>query len=123
MSDDFLATLTGDDWPRFGPSQVGNDSATLNVVVHPELTWFRGHFPGHAVLPGVVQVHWAAQWGRGLLGVTGEFTGIDNLKFVRIINPGTALAVTLEYAADRGRLAFHYAGADGRFSSGRIRFA
>ncbi|MEM9056132.1 MAG: hydroxymyristoyl-ACP dehydratase [Pseudomonadota bacterium] len=122
MSRAFLDTLTGDDWPRIDGADVDGNSATLAVVPHADLNWFRGHFPGHPVLPGVVQTHWASLFGRGLLGVTGAFSHIENLKFERVITPDTALTVSLDYDADRHRLLFSYADDDGRYSSGRIYF-
>ena len=47
------ASLTGDDWPMLLSAQVDADSASLAIVPHASLTWFRGHFPGHPVLAGV----------------------------------------------------------------------
>ena len=123
MSVQFLKTLTNDDWPRLKSEQSSADSATLAIVPHPELNWFRGHFPGHAVLPGVVQVHWASLWGKGLFGIAGEFSGIENLKFERIITPSLELNVRLDYSAQRGRLMFSYSDDSHRYSSGRIYFA
>ena len=122
MSHPFLDTLEGDDWPRFGGATVTPPTATLAIVPHSDLSWFRGHFPGHPVLAGVVQTHWACLWSRGLLGIDGDFTRIENLKFENIITPGTELTVSLDYAADKGRLLFSYDDAGQRYSSGRIYF-
>lgn len=122
MTSNFLKNLTGNNWPRLKSEQVSADSAELVIVPHAELNWFRGHFPGHAVLPGVVQVHWASLWGKGLLGITGEFSCIENLKFKRIITPGLELTVGLEYSSERSRLMFTFTDASHRYSSGRIYF-
>ncbi|MEL7449507.1 MAG: hydroxymyristoyl-ACP dehydratase [Pseudomonadota bacterium] len=122
MTGNFLETLEGDDWPRFGAATVEPHGARLAIVPHAELTWFQGHFPGHPVLAGVVQTHWACLWGRGLLGIDGDFSHIENLKFENIITPDTELTVSLDYAADKGRLLFSYDDAEQRYSSGRIYF-
>ena len=122
MSHAYLDSLQGNDWPRLGVATVKPPIAQLAIVPHADLTWFRGHFPGHPVLAGVVQTHWACLWGQGLLGIDGHFARIENLKFENIIAPGTALTVSLDYAADKGRLLFSYDDAEQRYSSGRIYF-
>ena len=53
-----------------------------------DLQAFQGHFPGHPVLPGVVQVDWAIRFGTRAFGDLGGFRGIDQLKFQALIRPG-----------------------------------
>lgn len=123
MHDAFLATLKGDDWPQISTLTMADARATLALVVQPSLTWFEGHFPGHPVLPGVVQVHVASTIGRGLFNIGEPFIGIDGLKFQRIITPGRALRLELEHDVAAGKLHFEFHDADGRCSAGRVLFA
>ena len=123
MHNAFLATLTGTDWPQILEASVQETEATIAMVVQPSLTWFEGHFPGHPVLPGVVQVHIATTIGRGLFSIDLPFCGMDRLKFQRLLTPGHALRLELEYAADSGTLTFAFHDDQGRCSTGSVLFA
>jgi len=66
--------------------------------------FFQGHFPGRAVMPGVLQLEALAQTGGILLnrllkkeGQIAYFLSIDNAKFRKILRPGDQmrLEVTL----------------------------
>ena len=50
--------------------------------------------PGRALLPGVVQVHWAMHYGRQLPGLAGSFAGMNQLKFQRPLRPGQECSCT-----------------------------
>ncbi len=65
----------------------------------------QGHFPGKPIMPGVLQLEAMAQLGGIMLnkminceGVISYFTGIDNVKFRKIIIPGDQMImeVTLQ---------------------------
>jgi 3-hydroxyacyl-[acyl-carrier-protein] dehydratase len=99
------------------------DAVTLRMHIAPELAYFAGHFEGWAILPGIVQVHWAIEWGQRYLGCNGVFQGIDNLKFLRLVRPGLDLVLELRFDAVKQRLEFVYEGGGIRYSSGFVRFA
>ncbi len=71
--------------------------------IKPDEDWFRGHFPGHPVVPGVLIVEMLAQAGavcalslpenRGRIGL---FAGIDGLKFRRQVLPGDTIRLEVE---------------------------
>ncbi|NQD35549.1 hypothetical protein HPT27_00850 [Permianibacter sp. IMCC34836] len=94
---------------------------TLNVPA--SLVYFPGHFPMHAILPGVVQIDWATHFGRRHFGFTGRFQKMEALKFQAIIEPQQQIQLTLDYRAATGKLLFSYDSERGRHSSGRIVFA
>lgn len=64
--------------------------------IDPDLAIFKGHFPGHPVLPGVILMEALAQAasicaliGRGAEeGTIGFLTGIDKAKFRQQVKPG-----------------------------------
>jgi len=87
------------------------------------LTAFQGHFPGHPILPGVVQVDWAIRFGTEAFGDLGRFAGIQHLKFQDLIQPGEVVDLTLGYEPGPGRLRFRYLAGAVRKSSGVILFA
>jgi 3-hydroxyacyl-[acyl-carrier-protein] dehydratase len=71
--------------------------------------FFRGHFPGRPILPGVIMVEALAQAGavavlsqeenRGKLAL---FAGIDDVRFKRIVEPGDELTLSCEIESVRG---------------------
>lgn len=92
--------------------------------IEPDHPVFRGHFPEQPVLPGVAQIHWAARTAQRHLSCRGRFSGLEALKFLRLIVPPADIELELDWAADTGLLGFRYTSARGRkvCSSGRLRF-
>ncbi|ANE22138.1 MAG: 3-hydroxyacyl-ACP dehydratase FabZ [Eggerthellaceae bacterium] len=71
------------------------EHVVAELDVDPELELFKGHFPTHPVLPGVILMEALAQAasfcvlaGRGIEGTVGFLTGIDKAKFRRQVLPG-----------------------------------
>jgi 3-hydroxymyristoyl/3-hydroxydecanoyl-(acyl carrier protein) dehydratase len=94
----------------------------LDLHVPPELAHFAGHFPGLPILPGVVQLDWAVRFAREHLAVTGEFTRVENLKFLALVLPDARLQLELRLDAAGDRFEFSFAGAERKYSSGRVLF-
>ena len=77
--------------------------------VPADLDIFRGHFPDHPVLPGVIIMEALAQCASiavlqapELRGNIGFLTGIDAAKFRRQVVPGDVLDLEVEIIAQRG---------------------
>lgn len=120
-----LAALFADGilYPEVICVEGGGTSATrLDLRVTPEITHFAGHFPDAAILPGVVQVDWAVHFARRHLALRGEFSSLENLKFLSVVPPGEELSLSLEWDAERQRLDFSYTSAGRKCSAGRIVF-
>ncbi len=95
---------------------------------------FQGHFPGLPIMPGVLQVEAAAQlacivvlsdplYSDGYLGV---FTGMDDIRFRRMVIPGDKLVIEVQLTKFRypfGKFAFTCKVEDELCSSGNISFA
>ncbi len=74
--------------------------------------WFSGHFPGRAVMPGVLTIEAIAQAGAVAVLAAEEnrgklpfFAGIDDCRFKRIVEPGDTLTLECEFVRVRGPIA------------------
>ena len=88
-----------------GDKAWGCKSVTINEP------FFQGHFPGHPVMPGVLQVEAMAQLGSILLlrkigkpGSIGYFMSADGVKFRKPVMPGDQLIIECELTKARGRI-------------------
>jgi acyl-CoA synthetase (AMP-forming)/AMP-acid ligase II len=97
-------------------------TARLTLDVPADLIHFEGHFPGRPVLPGIVLVDWAIQYGCREVGCDGEFRALERVKFHRVVPPETALRLTLDWRAAERVLEFAYESSAGPHASGRVRF-
>lgn len=103
--------------------QNEGDSVTLLLHVRPDLAYFRGHFPGLPILPGVVQVDWAIQLASQSFTLPfSEFRGLKALKFSAPVLPDTRLHLSLRWKPETGRLDFTYLNGDRKVGSGQAVF-
>jgi UDP-3-O-[3-hydroxymyristoyl] N-acetylglucosamine deacetylase/3-hydroxyacyl-[acyl-carrier-protein] dehydratase len=85
---------------------VGQKAVTMNEPFFP------GHFPGHPVMPGVLQVEAMAQVASILLfkntgvgGKIGYFMSADKVKWRKPVLPGDTLIIEVEMTKFRGKVA------------------
>ena len=97
------------------------DQVELDLFVPGTLDFFPDHFAQFRVLPGVVQIDWAITLGREHFALTGAFRGLRAVKFLRPIQPDTAVTLALARGAP-GELSFAYRTGDQPYSSGRALF-
>ena len=91
----------------------------VNLNIPPELDYFQGHFPDRPVLPGVVQTHWAIQYGAQYLELPDRIKKLEVIKFKNLIRPNMEIALKLELKPS-GKLTFSYSHEGNVMSSGRI---
>lgn len=90
-------------------SQTGDgNSLSMTLALNSDMTCFKGHFPGQPILPGVVQLHWAALFGASLFGSSRNVSEVSQLKFRKPITPTDIIKLELDYDAAAGRLKFCY---------------
>ncbi|MGE9550490.1 3-hydroxyacyl-ACP dehydratase FabZ family protein [Erwinia amylovora] len=104
--------------------QQQGGQAEIVLRAQAELFWFRGHFPGQPILPGVAQLDWVMHYGLKLLAPDKAFSSVENIKFQQPILPGSTLKLMLSWNAAKNWLLFDYQilGAEQpqRASSGKI---
>lgn len=84
---------------------------TARTYIKEDDFWFKGHFPGNPVTPGVLMIEMLAQTGAvcaGSLpenrGKTALFAKLDKAKFKRMVLPGDELTLSVEMIKLRGPL-------------------
>jgi len=88
-------------------------SAVGELDVRETAFWVPGHFPGYAVMPGVLIVEALAQCAAVALlslpdnqGKLAFFAGIDKVRFKRQVVPGDTLRLECTITRTRGPIGF-----------------
>ena len=74
------------------------------------------------ILPGVIQVGWAAHFAHALHGLGPGVISMDQVKFKRPILPGARITLTLKPDAAARKLRYEYKDAEHAYSSGSLHF-
>jgi len=90
----------------------------VEFEVPAELWCLRGHFDGHPVVPGVVQLQWVMSWARDWLGRELRPRVIQALKYKQLLRPAVRARADLELEGES--LGFRIWNSEAEFSSGRI---
>jgi len=84
---------------------VGLKNVTINEP------YFQGHFPGHPIMPGVLQVEAIAQVAGVLMlrneagkGKVAYFMSANNVKWRKPVRPGDQLIIEVEMGKSRGKI-------------------
>ena len=112
---------------------IPGESCIAYKNVSEDEYYFKGHFPGNPIMPGVLMVEALAQTGAVAIlsmeenkGRNALFGGINNLKFKKQVVPGDQLIMTAKFVKRRGTIAVVEAKAevDGKLAaSGTLTFA
>jgi len=93
-------------------SLEGDNKCTGVKLLTYNEPFFQGHFPGHPVMPGVLQLEAMAQVGSILLcrkpgyaGKIGYFMSADSVKFRKVVVPGDTLFIEVEMTQNKRAIA------------------
>ena len=88
---------------------VPGESATAYKYVNEDEYYFKGHFPGQPIMPGVLIVEALAQTGAVAIlsmqenkGKNALFGGIDKFKFKKQVIPGDTLKLEVKIIKRKG---------------------
>lgn len=88
---------------------VPGESCTAYKKVREEEYYFKGHFPGNPIMPGVLIVESLAQTGAVAIlsmeenkGKNALFGGIDKLRFKKQVVPGDTLKLEVKIIKRKG---------------------
>lgn len=112
---------------------IPGESATAYKNVREEEWYFKGHFPGNPIMPGVLIVESLAQAGAVAIlsmeenkGKNAVFGGIDKMKFKKMVTPGDKLKLEVKIVKRKGPIGVGQAVAtvDGKVAAkGELTFA
>ena len=83
--------------------------------------FFKGHFPGRPVVPGVMLIDKAVGAARGMLGRDAVLEGIGKVKFSNPVLPGETVALCLERRGETD-VAYSFLKGETACASGVLRF-
>ena len=88
----------------------GNKIVALKQVTMGE-PFFEGHFPGHPIMPGVLQLEAMAQVAGILMmrqaenaGKLAYFMSAEDVKWRKPVRPGDSLVISVEMTKSRGKI-------------------
>ena len=90
--------------PELISEHVSAGQLRWTFTVPADTPFFKGHFPGHPILPGVVALGWMLSAAERLQGPFPEAT-LLNVKFQVVIEPGASVGLTLTPKSDSHFLA------------------
>ena len=112
---------------------VPGESAIAIKEVKEDEYYFKGHFPGNPIMPGVLIVESLAQTGAVAIlsmeenkGKNALFGGIDKLRFTKQVVPGDTLRLEVKIIKKKGPIGIGEAVAtvDGKIvAKGELTFA
>ena len=88
---------------------IPGESCTAYKYVKEEEWYFKGHFPGNPIMPGVLIAESLAQTGAIAIlsmeenkGKNALFGGIDKMKFKKMVTPGDRLKLEVKIIKRKG---------------------
>ncbi len=100
----------------------GEDHLERSCRVPEDLGCFSGHFPGHPVVPGALQIDWAMDVAAELLDAPPRVAELESVKFPAPLGPGQSFRIRV-CNSSHDRIDFTISGDDADHARGRVRLA
>ena len=100
----------------------GRDIMERWCRVPEDLACFSGHFPGHPVVPGALQLDWVMDLAAELLDAPPRVAELESLKFLAPLAPGNAFRIQVRSVAD-SQIDFTIYAEGVDYARGRVRLA
>lgn len=94
---------------------------TAELVFDADAPYFGGHFPGFAVLPGVVQLGIARHFAEQFLRRAFTLASVKKMKFTHVVVPGVCVRLTLTRLSDH-EISYEYRKGEASCASGVMCF-
>jgi len=114
-------TSNTEEWPDFLSVDFLEGQYVMTMDIVESISWFKGHFPEQAVLPGVVQTHWVGFLSEALFKLN-DFTKVSNLKFKNMILPGVQASLSLKYKEEKNSVIFKFYDDNTVYTEGQMHF-
>ncbi len=100
--------------------EEGSTVLSLKFHVPENLLCCDGHFKDYPVVPGVAQVHWAADYIGDLVRHSVALMAIESLKFYNPLLPGQNCLLELQHTSGTQKINFRFYAEQHKISSGRF---
>jgi 3-hydroxymyristoyl/3-hydroxydecanoyl-(acyl carrier protein) dehydratase len=100
----------------------GRDYLERSCRVPEDLGCFSGHFPGHPVVPGALQLDWVIDVAAELLDAPPRIAELESLKFSAPLGPGHVFRIHVRNAANN-QINFTISAEGVDYARGRVRLA
>lgn len=104
--------------PSYEIHKTSEDDYVINIEATEDTGAYDGHFAGHPILPGVVQLDWVMKLSQEIFAIDEPSAQDFQIKFSHIIEPGS-VELRLKYV--KGKIKFEYNVKNMKCSSGLIR--
>ena len=107
--------------PIFLSESFCGDSFEIEMFFGEENTYFKGHFPVAKILPGAIQLHFAAVYISKILGASGSVKCVKRLKYTNVIRPNQPVLLRAKKDSS-GSFTFTFLKNGAACSSGTLEF-
>jgi 3-hydroxyacyl-[acyl-carrier-protein] dehydratase len=95
---------------------------TTSTCIDGESQWFKGHFPGNPILPGVAQLKIVIDLVRQKIDNELCVASLSRVKFRKLIRPDEKLDIQVICSTNDNKYSFKITSGDMEACSGKISF-
>ena len=103
-------------YPNIVKLENDGQNAEITLIFPKNSNFFKGHFPGFPILPGVVQLFFAKEFARDIFNLNFVQQKVKKVKFSSIIKP--EMKVKLVLTRNEKSIEYKYIDEEKTFSSG-----